>query len=1002
MQVTPSTSISIPPLTGYCKQPEGNRAYTIRFSSDNVLHAQAQVVFEGKITFHTVLWKVHILLKSRLVELLITQPSTFEVEIKKEETLKVYLNSKLLKAENQHYIQRLNCECLAGKEELLPLSANWFKEQENAAERQRFLLDIILKSKNHSENQIASSNAISILRTIPFPLSRCQLPSVNIPYANLSGISLENTNFTGANLEKVNFSNSDLNHAILANANVSGMQLGEFPHLPHDAEVMQAAILPDECHLISITNEYLYLWDFVHGSLIRKIHIFTQFPNTQKFDVIKQKWKTLKTNSEADMHIFMTYFLYFREFALSPNGQFLYVAHLGGIQIRQAHTLELVKAYPGVFEKGSAVYQILCSPDGRFLITNEINNFCIWTISEDEQQKIELKPLLKKGRKNIQHICCSNSLIALYHKEQSDVPCIEIVSIEDGKTIAYLLEKQVKKFLDQCFESNWFNHFLFSPNGRSLILNLKNQPWNGLPIPIVPPQSLICEWQWETGKMRRFLCEKDEAKQMHLLPDSQLLFSTKRGKICLFDLNRQEKTAVYVDLDIHEEPPIHSFLDQPNSELKSVSASNNGKFLIGLYSNQIMIWKKSHVENGRIPFFLHEIVDMSFSPDNQTLLIAHSGYSLRKYEARSGIFMQDVELNMPQPFPWKGGYGVTYFSPHARYLISKSSDKNDGSNLFTTEPYQNAVKLADRQEVRYSNCKILRVADEREISTSLPPSQVIAISADDIYLGMINEQENQLEIVNLSNQKLLTLPLPHRKDKSEKWSHLAISEKIFPKGYIAIATEKQVILWEMQGNFFNPIHTTKGSFNYTHNIYQLFFTKNSLFISTDIGDVIKIEIEEEKIIKKQIRQARNLGLIADRYRLSLAPKSLLMAGCTLFHEYKIDVWNIETGKILLNIEIPVRPLKIILSLDGKTLAAWAPPHFLYVWDMTQAEQGYTRLLWRMPRLLEAAQLNLDNIKNLSEENKAIFTQMDARLPLILKSLHVENCNCPYCKFKEQF
>ncbi|KAG0197101.1 hypothetical protein BGX33_000948, partial [Mortierella sp. NVP41] len=111
-----------------------------------------------------------------------------------------------------------------------------FKEQ---------LLAIIEQSKVNKEVRKAAANAITILVRAGVLFNGADLRGIQIPNADLSGGQFDSAQLQGADLRKTNLRNIWLRQADLSNAQMTGVQFGEWPFLEEVDGVLSCAYSPD-------------------------------------------------------------------------------------------------------------------------------------------------------------------------------------------------------------------------------------------------------------------------------------------------------------------------------------------------------------------------------------------------------------------------------------------------------------------------------------------------------------------------------------------------------------------------------------------------------------------------------------------------------------------------------------------------------------------------------------------------------------------------------------
>ncbi|KAG0247179.1 hypothetical protein BG011_001910, partial [Mortierella polycephala] len=107
-------------------------------------------------------------------------------------------------------------------------------QQEHLFKQQ--LLTMIERSKSGKEGYVAAANAITILVRAGIQFNGANLKGIRIPGADLSGGVFDSAQLQGADLRKVNLRNIWLRQADLSDAQMEGVQFGEWPYLTEDSE----------------------------------------------------------------------------------------------------------------------------------------------------------------------------------------------------------------------------------------------------------------------------------------------------------------------------------------------------------------------------------------------------------------------------------------------------------------------------------------------------------------------------------------------------------------------------------------------------------------------------------------------------------------------------------------------------------------------------------------------------------------------------------------------
>lgn len=910
-------------------------SWKVKYDPVNLLQAQAVLTkldTLGKIITEKVFWHLEDLSTKKCIKLLREQPENFNIKVVESVQpfeVHIYVNKMALNEQRVHkYLDNLNQIIFTGELVRLDRYVNWVcKKREKALE---ILLKIILSARENPTNAYAATNAITIWVRAGYPLNDLDLHDVPIPQANLSGAVLGRTDFSGANLKGVNLTNAYLDHTIFNDTSLSEVELGQLPPLIHEREIIHAVVLSDERYLISFTLGYIYLWDLLQGKLIKKVEISKVIPEVFSFVGL----------------------------ALSNDDKFLFTGDSnreGCIHVWKSHSLDLIKS----FKTTHYMTRLHCSPDGQFLITSGDSKLCTWKINTSDEKNIQLEQVaVVNDLKNIKNLRFSSteSLVGVLTEPLTKPSCIDILSLPSMDKVASLTVQDVEELLEGEHPLFWVYDMQFSLKRNRLVIALRKLVYDNL----VPREvSRVCEWDWEKNTTQELFYEDSKVKDIHLLQISrQLVFVANKTQIGLYDLNVRKKTVNFEDFYIND--------NDEGNELTLLKLSQKEELLIGFVSKKIFVWKKRNVENGSILDNLKTIVDFGFSQDSQYILLAHSSRNLMKYEVSTGKVVGEKKFKKSQTFPCQEKSGVSYFSPNANYIISKPNPLPT-SYEFSQYPYANLRNLVNGYETRYKQAKVINTSGE-DIFTSL--SSIMALD-ESSYVVSVNEETNQLEVSNfLLGQQLIPIKLPSK--TIYPWGHLSISKNLFPKGYIALARGSEVYLWETSEKKSHPVYVECGKLgDFNPFITLLSFSENYLLIHTLYGKIIIVDAKDGTC--KQIRE----GGKNDAMRLGLARESPLLAGCTIHRECVVHFWNIATGEKLHEIRVPFRPLKLCLSPKGDSLAVWSPPHFLHVWDTSQVEKKIVRLRWRLPQNLEVKGLNLDKVRGLSKENRAVFKQLNS-------------------------
>ncbi|KAF9177108.1 hypothetical protein BGZ51_009169, partial [Haplosporangium sp. Z 767] len=109
----------------------------------------------------------------------------------------------------------------------------------------RQLQEMIERSKTDKEGYTAAANAITILVRAGIQFNGADLRGIRIRGADLSGGVFDSAQLQGADLSTVNLRNIWLRQADLSNAQMAGVQFGEWPYITEDSYVDCCAYSPD-------------------------------------------------------------------------------------------------------------------------------------------------------------------------------------------------------------------------------------------------------------------------------------------------------------------------------------------------------------------------------------------------------------------------------------------------------------------------------------------------------------------------------------------------------------------------------------------------------------------------------------------------------------------------------------------------------------------------------------------------------------------------------------
>ena len=879
-----SNSYPLPLLKGFWRDAQGSAEYSIRFSTKNVLEAQAQIISGEKKTFHSILWKVHILSKSYLSELLIHQPNTFKIKIKRvKESFKVYIDSELLKAENNFYIKNLNLNCFTNDQGQIALSINWCKEQQDTAERQRFLLDIIRKSNKHPENHLAASNAITILSASKLSFSGQKLEGIHIPYAVLSNGIFEGTNFSGANLENVNFTNAILNFANLSHIRGHNINFGRLPDLEHEGlnYITRCFFSPNNRYFISIGSSSLCLWDLEICSLIKKIYF---------------EYESILPSKDS-------------QFLIAYSKDSL-------ISILDLQTLTTIQTFymanPEVFQ----ILDIKFSYDYRFCIifrnfnnttddynseihlweTTHLMSKSSWQHYPGQQKILPSKNAFQRPFKIlITGVSSKDNLLAIVGQTKENKYLIEILSISSLERVAFTYWEDSPQQIE------------FSPKEESLIIVIKNK---------------VFAWPWRQNvKLELFTENAENISQMHVMANASLL-----GYLVINSKEKTRSNMIFRKLDTLRD--IYHFVLDENSEsilasIHHINISPDGNLLALCRGTRILLQKINDMNlQNTLSLTLGSITKAEFLPVKQAFVVTDASFH----------------------------YGFDLRTGHLLF-------KDDAPQI-----------IAATHQISYSDVYAYAQHHFCFISVENP---------------LATQIQHSLEVWRqFPEEKLIEMPMDARLTKDDA---LAITPSIFPQGYIAAADQNNIIIWKIEGNE-QQIKYRKfriWAHEMGKHLKRLAFAKSSsLLLLATRKEILIVNIE-----KPEWKQTFLWGKESkkedwfDAVQLEPLDFDISQDLCVVSYKFKgflkgtstIILWNMKTGQLLREIEVPLRIEHIQFSADGNFLAAWGKDG-VRLWEV---KNELPALLWSYPQFLEAKEVKFENAK-LSPKNLTLLKQIGTK------------------------
>ncbi len=169
---------------------------------------------------------------------------------------------------NIHYNQDINEKLLNDQPEIIRFLVDMVQQKDTFKKQ---LFAYIEASKKDPNIAIASANSATILAMADIKLHDLNWQGIRIPGANLDQAFLLRTNFSGSDCHNVSLRQAYLENTIWNNAQVQGIDFGEYPYLRHTGKVMSVSWSPDGKKLASASyNKTVQIWDGTTGKELKK------------------------------------------------------------------------------------------------------------------------------------------------------------------------------------------------------------------------------------------------------------------------------------------------------------------------------------------------------------------------------------------------------------------------------------------------------------------------------------------------------------------------------------------------------------------------------------------------------------------------------------------------------------------------------------------------------------------------------------------------------------
>ncbi len=173
---------------------------------------------------------------------------------------------------NIHYNQDINEKLLNDQPEIIRFLVDMVQQQDTFKEQ---LFAYIEASKKDPNIAIAAANSATILAMADIKLHDRNWQGIRIPGASLDQAFLARTNFSGSDCRNVSLRQTYLENTIWNNAQVQGIDFGEYPYLQHTAVVNSVSWSPDGKKLASASGSWdgkdctVRIWDGTTGKVIK-------------------------------------------------------------------------------------------------------------------------------------------------------------------------------------------------------------------------------------------------------------------------------------------------------------------------------------------------------------------------------------------------------------------------------------------------------------------------------------------------------------------------------------------------------------------------------------------------------------------------------------------------------------------------------------------------------------------------------------------------------------
>jgi len=369
--------------------------------------------------------------------------------------------------------------------------------------------------------------------------------------------------------------------------------------------VISISFSPDNNNILSAGNN-LYLLDANSGKLIKdfvqkdtEYFYNIDFVKNGTCIIYKSFEKATLWNVISGKKIYaVRYYSFLNASDLSPDGNQYLSANTdeNTVSLWDLKTEKLIKTFP----ENVGVTKVRFSPDGKLLLSGNVDNIKIWDISSGE--------LIREYEysKNLQYLFCNIDITRIVAVDNDDT--IKIWGLNSGKLL-----REFKEYMrDTRFEQS------FSSDGKRIItLNLSGK---GLKLLNVDSGKLI----------KSFDSHFIDIDTLSFSPDGTKIISARveYNNITLLDADSGEFIKAY-----------------KTQNPKSVNFSHDGKFIVsGNLDNTVNVWNVNSGELIRSFKNIPSVWAVNFRPDGNQIVSGSLDGTIRILDIKEGIIKLIIAL----------------------------------------------------------------------------------------------------------------------------------------------------------------------------------------------------------------------------------------------------------------------------------------------------------------------------------------------------------------------